>query len=92
MSRDTRWHDVGRLHDRVFALLLALAARDIPNIAPQLSYFPSFYLFRLPPFSPLSPISSSHVSAMAIQKEPGQKGVNWSNIAVGKSTRTRHVQ
>jgi len=43
------------------------------------------------------PLSSSHSSlfftvtppattkhAMAIQKEPGQKGINWSNIAVGE--------
>lgn len=26
---------------------------------------------------------------MAIQKEPGQKGVNWSNIAVGERISTR---
>ncbi len=30
---------------------------------------------------------SRFLSAMAIQKEPGQKGVSWSNIAVGEYTR-----
>ena len=27
---------------------------------------------------------------MAIEKEPGQKGVNWSNIAVGKFNLQQH--
>jgi len=37
-----------------------------------------------PPPSSFSPSStSSSRTVMAIQKEPGQKGVNWSNIAVG---------
>ena len=33
--------------------------------------------------STLSLVVSRRLIAMAIQKEPGQKGVNWSNIAVG---------
>lgn len=33
------------------------------------------------------PLAASHDTAMAIEKEPGQKGINWSNIAVGELTR-----
>lgn len=28
---------------------------------------------------------------MAIQKEPGQKGINWSNIAVGERVSSRSM-
>jgi hypothetical protein len=45
------------------------------------------------PFPPLVHVSLSvrHFTsaAMAIQKEPGQKGVNWSNIAVGTFAQRR---
>lgn len=34
------------------------------------------------PFLPGHPPATKH--AMAIQKEPGQKSINWSNIAVGE--------
>ena len=40
---------------------------------------------------PLPPYSTPRVGTMAITKEPGQKGVNFSNIAVGEYARVAAV-
>ncbi|GBE78239.1 hypothetical protein SCP_0111220 [Sparassis crispa] len=54
----------------------------MPATRPQ-----QFHVVSLLSPSSLSPLSrllsTPLVLAMAIEKEPGQKGVNWSNIAVG---------
>jgi hypothetical protein len=53
--------------------VLAILDRDTSNFLDLVS-FTSFLL-------PLT--DDEHT--MAIQREPGQKGVNWSNIAIGMS-------
>ena len=71
-ARDTyclpNWHDPGPLPSTTTTSLLPVSS---------FPFLLSFSSHLLPPLSFV-------LRAMAIEKVPGQKGVNWSNIAVGK--------
>jgi hypothetical protein len=73
-----RDRDLALWPDAVARLPHSKSDKRVPQNKKRTGYRSTF------PFSPSSVPLLPPPLLMAIQKEPGQKGVNWSNIAVGE--------
>ena len=64
---------------------------DITELSPNSKWCQDIWVFSSILLSSVTPISlfAVHSRAMGVPLEPGQKGVNWSNIAVGELVMSR---
>jgi hypothetical protein len=75
------WWDASELDARVAAKSVPTQFKGPQRVRVSNDVGPPSPLPTTLSFAPLPP----RFPAMAIQKEPGQKGINWSNMAVGQS-------